>query len=129
MRGVNDLTHDKKLSDVTQKIDDFNDETKLNLKLHVEHELHDHRKILPNGLSYGNIHEAIEHEVDQRMDKFTKNTKLKPQELYGYLELKLAEDPSLSKRQLHYLAYDHLANETPNRFLKKMFKKLRRRMR
>lgn len=122
------MATDKKLSDVTRKIDDFNDETKLNLKLHVEHELHEHKKILPHGLSYGSLHEAIEREVDQRMDKFTKNTDLKPKELYAYLELQLAEKPLLSKRQLHYLAYDHLARETSNHFLKKMFKKMCRRM-
>lgn len=123
------LTEDKKLSDVTQKIDDFNDETKLNLKLHVEHELHEHNKILPGGLSYGIIHEEIENAVDKRMAEFTKNTDLKPKELYAYLELQLAQNPKLSKRQLHYLAYDHLARETSNRFLRKMFKTLRRRMR
>ncbi|MFC6176267.1 hypothetical protein ACFQAV_05415 [Companilactobacillus huachuanensis] len=122
------MTESKKLSDVTQKIDDFNDETKLNLKLHVEHELHEHDRVLPDGLSYGIIHEEIEEAVDKRIDEFTKNTDLKPKELYAYLELQLAQDSSLSKRQLHYLAYDHLARETSNRFLRKMFKVMRRRM-
>lgn len=123
------MNDDKHLDVVTKKIDDFNDETKLNLKLHVEHEMTRHKKTLPSGLFYGAMHEEIEKEVDCRMADFTQNTDLKPKELYSYLESKLVDEPSLSKRQLHFLAYDHLAKTTDSKFLKKIFKSMKKRMR
>lgn len=123
------MSLDKDLNNVTHKIDKFNDETKLNLKLHVEREMSAHRKILPTGLFYGEIHEKIQTEVDRKMADFTKNTDLKPKELYTYLDSKLQDDPSLSKRQLHFLAYDHLAKTTSSKFLRKIFTTMKRRMR
>lgn len=123
------MTVEKELHQITKKIDDFNDETKLNLKLHVEHEASMHRKVLLNGLFYGAIHEGIQAIVDERMNEFTKNTDLKPQELYAYLKKQITAHPTLSKRQLHYLAYDHLEHITDNRFLKKIYKTMKKRMR
>lgn len=121
------MDKDRQLLKVTQKIDDFNDETTLNLKLHVEHEIKAHQQILPMGL-YGATHEVIESEVNKRMDKFKQNTDLKPQELYAYLESQLETNPKLSKRQLHYLAYEHLASNTSSKFLKRIFKSMKRGM-
>ncbi|WP_119327172.1 hypothetical protein [Companilactobacillus musae] len=122
------MSLDKKLNNVTHKIDNFNDETKLSLKLHVEREMSAHRKILPKGLFYSEIHEEIQTEVDRKMADFTKNTDLKPKELYTYLNSKLQDDPTLSKRQLHFLAYDHLAKTTNSKFLRRIFKTMKKRM-
>ena len=122
------MDKEKELKDVVDKIENFNDETKLNLKLHVEHEMTEHKHTLPKGMFYGALHEEIEHEVDARMEQFTKQTDLKPKDLYTYLDQTLDEEPNLSKRQLHYLAYDHLAQTTDIKFLKKIFKKMRKRM-
>ena len=72
------MTVENDLHRITKKIDDFNDETKLNLKLHVEHEAQTHRRILPTGFFYGAVHEEIQAIVDERMHDFTKNTDLKP---------------------------------------------------
>lgn len=123
------MTVENDLRQITKKIDDFNDETKLNLKLHIEHEARTHRRILPTGLFYGAVHEEIQDTVDARMNEFTKNTDLKPQELYVYLQEEIKQNPTLSKRQLHYLAYDHLEQITTNKFLKKIYKKMKKRMR
>jgi len=119
---------DESLNIVSQKIANFNHETKLNLKLHVEHELETHKKILPKGFFYGAIHEQIEAVVDEKMDQFTKtqNIDFKPKELYGYLAAQLKTSPTLSKQQLHYLAFEHLAQNSDSKFLKKIFNKLRK---
>lgn len=122
------MDNQDRLAQVTKKIDNFNAETKLNFKLHVEHELTTHKKILPKGLAYGAVHEDIETAVDDKMAKFMKHTNLKPQELADFLEKKLDKRPDLTKRQLHYLAYEHLEKNTKSKFLKKIYKSMRKRM-
>lgn len=114
------------LNKVTKKINDFNEETTLNLKLHVEQEIHNHKQILPNGLFYGATHEVIDSEVNKRMDKFKENTDLKPLDLYSYLKSQFESNPDLSKRQLHYLAYEYLADTTSSKFLRRIFKSMKR---
>lgn len=122
------MVSNRKLDEVSDKITDFNDETKLNLKLHVEHEMESHKKIMPKGLFYGEIHEEIAKAVDEKMAQFTKtrNTDLRPKELYNYLTGILQNQPNLSKKELHYLAYQHLAETADSKFIKKMFNKLKR---
>lgn len=116
------------LAKVTQKIDDFNSEAKLHFKLHVDHEIQSHKKLLPHGMMYSAIHEQITNGVNKRMDQFTRDTDLKPQELYSFLGQELVKHPNLSKRELHFLAYDHLEKNTKNKFLKKIYKKMRKQM-
>jgi len=121
------MDQEHKLNLVGKKIDDFNAETELNLKLHVEHEMEAHRKILPRGMFYGEIHEEITAAVNKTMAKYTINTDIKPKKLYAYLESELAADPHLSKDKLHFLAYQRMAEKTDSKFLKKLFTKLKRR--
>jgi len=120
------MNKENELNAVGQKIDNFNAETKLNLKLHVEHEMESHSRILPKGLFYGEIHEQIEAAVNKTMAQYTINTDIKPKNLYAYLESELATHPNLSKKQLHFIAYDHLAAKTDSKFLRKLFNKLKR---
>lgn len=120
----------QQLSSVSQKIDNFNHNTKLNLKLHVEHEMEEHKRILPKGLFYGEVHEQIEHAVDEKMAYFTRsqNIDLRPKKLYDYLISELADHPNLSKKELKVSSYEYLAQETESKFLRKIFKKLERRV-
>jgi len=120
------MDQEHKLNLVGKRIDDFNAETKLNLKLHVEHEMEAHRKILPRGLFYGEIHEEITAAVNKTMAQYTINTDIKPKQLYSYLQSELAADPNLSKEKLHFLAYQHMAENTNSKFLKKLFNKLKK---
>ncbi|GEO79825.1 hypothetical protein FD29_GL001033 [Companilactobacillus mindensis DSM 14500] len=121
---------DQQLNAVSQKIDKFNDDTKLNLKLHVEHEMEEHKRILPKGLFYGEVHEQIEQAVDEKMAYFTKsqNIDLRPKQLYAYLISELADHPDLSKKELKILAFKYLEQDAKSKFLRKIFKKLWRRM-
>lgn len=120
---------EKHLNHFNQQIENFNQETELNLKLHIEHEIDEHRSLLPRGLFYGELHEQIASEIDRKMNDFKQHNDLNPSKLYSFLMDQIKNDPTLSKRELNLLAYGYLIRTTHSKVFKKMLKKLERGLR
>lgn len=116
----------KELEKVIHEVEGLKIESTQILKNNIKNEIYEFRKTLPKEILTDDLDAKVEEEVNQKLKEFSQELDLKPKALYYSLKSEVELNEEISERELTTFAYDFLEKNTKNKFLKRIFRELKK---